>query len=271
MAKTDNWQRNNGRRRDRGFDDFPSFPDPVPTPSFAAPRRPAAPMAAPTGPESSAVVKWFNAEKGFGFVELGEGGGDVFLHASVLARSGATSVNPGATLKVRVGQGQKGPQVTEVTEVDESTATAEPAGGGGGAPAPRAPRAPGGFGDRDRGDRVGYGGDRGGFGGGDRGGFGGGDRGGYGGGDRGGFGGGAPRRGFDAPVASGPEQHGTVKWYNQAKGFGFVAPEDGGKDVFVHASALRRAGLTELAEGQRVAIQIAQGQKGPEAASIRIA
>ena len=248
MAKTDNWQRNNGRRRDRGFDDFPSFPDPVPTPSFAAPRRPAAPMAAPTGPESSAVVKWFNAEKGFGFVELGEGGGDVFLHASVLARSGATSVNPGATLKVRVGQGQKGPQVTEVTEVDESTATAEPAGGGGGAPAPRAPRAPGGFGDRD-----------------------GGDRGGYGGGDRGGFGGGAPRRGFDAPVASGPEQHGTVKWYNQAKGFGFVAPEDGGKDVFVHASALRRAGLTELAEGQRVAIQIAQGQKGPEAASIRIA
>ena len=129
-------------------------------------------------------------------------------------------------------------------------------------------------------DRGGFGGGgRGGFGGGDRGGFGGGDRGGYGGGDRGGYGGagggggggfGAPRRGFDAPVASGPEQPGTVKWYNQAKGFGFIAPEDGGKDVFVHASALRRAGLTELAEGQRVTIQITQGQKGPEAASIRI-
>jgi cold shock protein len=256
MAKTDNWQRR--KRGDRGFgDDFPSFPDPTPAPSFA--RRPS-PMAAPvaaTGPESSAVVKWFNAEKGFGFVELGEGAGDVFLHASVLARTGATSVNPGATLKVRVGQGQKGPQVTEVIEVDESTASAAPA-------APRAPRA-GGFG----GAGGGYGERAGGYGGGG-GGYG--DRaggGGYGGGGGGG-GFGAPRRGFDAPVPSGPEQQGTVKWYNQAKGFGFIAPEDGGKDVFVHASALRRAGLTELAEGQRVTIQITQGQKGPEAASIRV-
>ncbi len=215
----------------------------------------AAPMTS-TGPESSAVVKWFNAEKGFGFVELGEGAGDVFLHASVLARTGATSVNPGATLKVRVGQGQKGPQVTEVIEVDESTASAAPA-------APRAPRAGGFGGGGGYGDRAGGGG----YGGGGGGGYG--DRGGgYGGGGGGGFGG--PRRGFDAPVPSGPEQQGTVKWYNQAKGFGFIAPEDGGKDVFVHASALRRAGLTELAEGQRVTIQITQGQKGPEAASIRV-
>jgi CspA family cold shock protein len=242
MAKTDNWQRR--RRGERGFDDFPAFQEPTtPAPSFA--RRPAPSAPVSTGPESQAVVKWFNGEKGFGFVELSEGGGDVFLHASVLARTGATTVNPGATLKVRVGQGQKGPQVTEVIEVDDSTASAAPAGGGG---APRAPR-PGGFGA-------------------DRGGFGGGDRGGYGGGGGGGFG--APRRGFDAPVPSGPEQQGTVKWYNQAKGFGFIAPEDGGKDVFVHASALRRAGLTELAEGQRVTIQITQGQKGPEAASIRV-
>jgi len=240
MGKTDNWQRRG--RRERGFDDFPPFPEPTtPAPSFA--RRPSAPAAAPGGPETTAVVKWFNPEKGFGFVELGEGAGDVFLHASVLARLGATSVNPGATLKVRVGQGQKGPQVTEVLEVDESTASAAPAGGPGGAP--RAPR-PGGF---DRGDRP--------------------DRGaGGGGGGGGGFG--APRRGFDAPVASGPEQQGTVKWYNTAKGFGFIAPSDGGKDVFVHASALRRAGLTELAEGQKVTMQVAQGQKGPEAASIRV-
>ena len=253
MAKTDNWQRR--KRGERGFDDFPAFAEPPPPPSFArrpAPSKSTAPVS--TGPDTSAVVKWFNGEKGFGFVELAEGGGDVFLHASVLTRIGINAVNPGATLKVRVGQGQKGPQVTEVLEVDESTAGAAPAA------APRAPRA-GGFG----GDR-----DRGGFGGGDRGGFGGGDRGGFGGGggDRGGFG--APRRGFDAPVASGPEQQGTVKWYNQAKGFGFIAPEDGGKDVFVHASALRRAGLTELAEGQRVTIQVTQGQKGPEAASIRV-
>jgi CspA family cold shock protein len=227
MAKTDNWQRR--RRSEKGFDEFASFPEPViPPPSF--PRRPAPAAPVATGPESTAIVKWFNAEKGFGFVEMTEGTGDVFLHASVLARTGVTSVNPGATLKVRVGQGQKGPQVTEVTEVDESTA--------GAAPPPRAPRAP---------DRGGYG-----------------AAGGYG----AGFGG--QRRGFDSPAASGPEQQGTVKWYNTSKGFGFIAPEDGGKDVFVHASALRRAGLTELAEGQRVTIQVTQGQKGPEAASIRV-
>jgi CspA family cold shock protein len=235
MGKTDNWQRK--RRGERGFDDFPAFAEPTtPAPSFARRPGPAAPVS--TGPETTAVVKWFNGEKGFGFVELTEGAGDVFLHASVLTRLGITSVNPGATLKVRVGQGQKGPQVTEVIEVDESTAGAAPAA------SPRGPR-PGGFDRPDRGDRGGYGG--------------------------GGFGGGAPRRGgFDAPVASGPEQQGTVKWYNTAKGFGFIAPSDGGKDVFVHASALRRAGLTELAEGQRVTIQISQGQKGPEAASIRV-
>ncbi|MEJ0048969.1 MAG: cold shock domain-containing protein [Rhodospirillales bacterium] len=89
MAKTDNWQRR--KKGDRGFDDFPAFSDPTPVPSFA--RRPTpAPMAG--GPETKAVVKWFNAEKGFGFVELSEGAGDVFLHASVLARLGVTSVNP---------------------------------------------------------------------------------------------------------------------------------------------------------------------------------
>jgi CspA family cold shock protein len=226
MAKTDNWQRR--RRSEKGFDEFASFPDPLPSPPSFPRRPPPAAVPVATGPESTAIVKWFNAEKGFGFVEMTEGTGDVFLHASVLARTGATSVSPGATLKVRIGQGQKGPQVTEVTEVDESTASASPA--------PRGPRPGGGFGGAAGG---------------------------------GGFGGGQ-RRGFDQPAASGPEQQGTVKWYNTSKGFGFIAPEDGGKDVFVHASALRRAGLTELAEGQRVTIQVTQGQKGPEAASIRI-
>ena len=248
MAKTDNWQRR--RRSEKGFDEFAPSPEPVNLPAY--PRRPSPAMPAASGPESTAVVKWFNAEKGFGFVEV-EGSGDVFLHASVLTRVGVTAVSPGATLKVRTGQGQKGPQVTEVTEVDESTASA--------APAPRAPRAPGNHGGGGFGAGAGYGGER-------PGGYGGGERSGGYGGAAGGFGGGA-RRGFDAPVASGPEQQGTVKWYNSAKGFGFIAPEDGGKDVFVHASALRRAGLAELAEGQRVTIQITQGQKGPEAASIR--
>ena len=64
---------------------------------------------------------------------------------------------------------------------------------------------------------------------------------------------------------------GTVKFFNTTKGFGFIAPEGGGKDVFVHASALQRAGLNGLDEGQRVVVDIAEGRKGPEAAEIRLA
>jgi CspA family cold shock protein len=57
--------------------------------------------------------------------------------------------------------------------------------------------------------------------------------------------------------------HGTVKFYNDMKGFGFIAPEDGGKDVFVHATALERAGMRGLVEGQRVAFDTqADGRSG---------
>jgi cold shock protein len=66
------------------------------------------------------------------------------------------------------------------------------------------------------------------------------------------------------------ESIGTVKMYKDDKGFGFVGQDDGGKDVFVHASALARAGLSGLAEGQRVRMQIGQGQKGLEARSIEL-
>jgi CspA family cold shock protein len=61
-----------------------------------------------------------------------------------------------------------------------------------------------------------------------------------------------------------------VKWYNFDKGFGFIGPDQGGKDVFVHASALERSGIMGLAEGQRVAIDVADGQKGPEAVRVRL-
>jgi len=73
-------------------------------------------------------VKWFSPEKGFGFVVLDGGRGDAFLHASVLEQSGHDTVTlqPGVTLRVRVGQGQKGPQVDEVLEIDESTAVSPP-------------------------------------------------------------------------------------------------------------------------------------------------
>jgi cold shock CspA family protein len=57
---------------------------------------------------------------------------------------------------------------------------------------------------------------------------------------------------------------------NAMKGFGFIASDRGGKDIFVHASALERAGITGLAEGQRVAVDVIDGRKGPEAASLRL-
>ena len=63
---------------------------------------------------------------------------------------------------------------------------------------------------------------------------------------------------------------GTVKWYNPDKGFGFITPESGGKDVFVHATALERAGLGPLQEGQTVRMGVVQGAKGPEAGTISL-
>lgn len=196
--------------RDRGFGGDRPFSSPS---SFSAPM--------PSGPPIEATVKWFNPEKGFGFVELSDGSGDVFLHARALEAAGQESVPPGSKLSVRVGQGQKGRQVTEVLDVDTSTAEAAPARRTFGAP------------------------------------------------------GGAPRMGGGAGprAASGPteERVGTVKWYNPDKGFGFIAVEGGGKDVFVHVTVISRSGLADLAEGQRVVVQVGQGPKGPEARGIELA
>ena len=61
--------------------------------------------------------------------------------------------------------------------------------------------------------------------------------------------------------------NGTVKWFNNNKGFGFIAPETGGKDVFVHISALERAGLNQLADGQAVTFDVESGRDGRESAS----
>ena len=59
---------------------------------------------------------------------------------------------------------------------------------------------------------------------------------------------------------------GTVKWFNSAKGFGFIEPEDGSKDAFVHISAVERAGLSSLAEGQKVSYELQPGQNGKSSA-----
>jgi CspA family cold shock protein len=166
---------------------------------------------APSGPPVQAVVKWYNADKGFGFVQLANGSGDAFLHVSVVERSGHSSVPPGATLEVRAGPGPKGPQVSEILSVDSSTAQQEP---------PRRPR--------------------------------------------------PERPMYPQADRAAVEESGTVKWYNAMKGFGFIASDRGGKDIFVHASALDRAGITGLTEGQRVAVDVIDGRKGPEAAGLRL-
>jgi len=206
--------RDRGPRR-RGFDDdFYASPAPRgerPQPSF---RRPSRESHEPSGSAIDAIVKWFNADKGFGFVEMADGSGDAFLHVAILQAAGHEAVDPETKLSVHVGQGPKGRQVTAVLAVDPS---------GGGAPRAAA-RQP---------SRVSLG-----------------------------------RESPDPATAA--EVKGTVKWFNSDKGFGFVACEDGEKDVFVHASVVDRAGLCGLDEGQRLAMKVVKTPKGREAVSLTL-
>ena len=114
--------RDRGQKR-RRVDDEGDFGPPAydgRSPPASRPRE----RAAPSGPAIDAVVKWFNADKGFGFVELADQSGDAFLHAAVLEAAGHTTVSPSSKLSVQVGVGQKGRQVMAVLAVDASTAAA---------------------------------------------------------------------------------------------------------------------------------------------------
>ena len=145
-------------------------------------------------------------------------------------------------------------------------------GGGGGGFGDRPPR-------RDFGGGGGFGGPPGGgFGGPPGGGFGGPPGGGFGGPPGGGFG--QPRGGFgDRPPPrrefgrdeGGPTYavNGTVKWFDQVRGFGFVTPDDGGQDVFLHSSVLQRAGKADVQQGEKVALDVRDGQRGRQAVSMK--
>lgn len=148
--------------------------------------------------EITAVVKWFNPTKGFGFVKPDDGSPDAFMHISVVSRSGHRHLPQGATIVCDLCAGPKGPQVAAVHRVESVP------------------------------DSV--------------------------------------------PVREGvaTEVEGTVKFYNREKGFGFVVPDGGGRDVFVSARVLERAGMQSLGPEQRVRMLTRMGHKGPMADSIEI-
>jgi cold shock protein len=152
-----------------------------------------------------ATVKWFNAEKGYGFVELTGSRGDAFMHLKTLRQIGRETLPSGAKLRAVVRSGSRGAQVVRLIEVDTTSAIERPE---------RPQRRP------------------------------------------------TP----DASTAVGLT--GRVKWFDGARGFGFVASDDFGKDVFVHSSILGAAGVSSLTEGQTVSMRVVETPKGREAIAI---
>ncbi len=194
----------------------------------------------PSEREVTAEVKWYNPTKGFGFVQLNDGSPDAFLHVSVVEQTGRQDLPDGTRIVCDLAEGRKGRQVAFIHRIEQL-----------GAGSDRPPRDSGyDRGPRDGGFRGGEGGYRGG----------------------GGGGGHAPRHGGggfgDQPSEGGTTVDGTVKFFDAGKGYGFIAPDDGGKDVFVSARTLGRVGLTALDTDQRVRMVVRMGQKGPMADSV---
>ncbi len=176
-------------------------------------------------------MKWFNPDKGFGFVEMTDGSGEAFLHIRQVEAAGHTALESGTTLVIKVGAGQKGPQVQEIVSVDTSTAEPEPPRGARpprpGRPGGPGPSGGGGFSPRPSG---------------------------------------GPR-----PASGPPDVPATVKWFDPVKGYGFVSVEGESKDLFLHISVVERAGLGQLGQGQAVRVAIVEGRKGPEVGAIEVA
>jgi CspA family cold shock protein len=212
------------------------------------------------------TVRWFAPEKGFGFLAPEDGSADVFVHASeIVGASGVKVLREGQAVEFEVGENDRGPQALRVrvtADVAEGTAVgvlatmswyepakgygfAQPDSGGAEVFVHSSSIVTGGV--VTEGQRVAFLVTE---------------------GERGlqaehvvplGPGAGAPA------VADGA--NGTVSWYDEGKGFGFVTPDGGGDDVFVHARALTE-GLTWLAEGDRVGYDVVQGDKGPQARDV---
>ena len=181
------------------------------------------------------VVKFFNGQKGFGFVVRDDGGEDVFVHISAVEQAGLAGLADGQPLDFTLTERNGRVSATDLVIDGEPMPVTDRA-------PPREPRA-GGFGGRDDGPRGG--------------GYGGASRE-FGGGDGGGGGGPAP--------TPGQRVDGTVKFFNGTKGFGFIQREDGGPDAFVHISAVERAGMAGLDEGQRVSFELELDRRGKQAA-----
>jgi CspA family cold shock protein len=169
--------------------------------------------------EGTGVVKFFNAQKGFGFVVRDDGGEDVFVHISAVEQAGMSALAEGQPLGFTLVDRGGRISATELKIDGEPMAVTE-----------RAPREPreGGFGDR---------------------------------GPRAGGAGGAPQR-----QLTGEKATGTVKFFNAMKGFGFIQRDDGQPDAFVHISAVERAGMSTLNEGDKLEFELEVDRRGKYAA-----